>query len=170
MVNMPRLGVPGENHLSPPSTLSSLQTRGTTELEWLHSDSDWVIESHSSQVQVQLPSRYSLSSAENSTISNTAESTNFVIMEISWINIQLLRIPSTSLELIQTRAVLRGAVSLKILIWLPSHFKLGGFRRFAFTLNLSYLKIMLMFGWVGMVLQIFKINDDTQFRLFHFLI
>ena len=29
-------------------------------------------------------------------------------MEISWINIQLLRIPSTSPELIQTRAELRG--------------------------------------------------------------
>ena len=41
---------------------------------------------------------------------------------------------------------LRSAVSLKILIWLPSHFKLGGFRRFTFTLNLNYLKIMLLWG------------------------
>ena len=102
MVNMPRLGAgaPGENHLSPTSSDSRHNRIGMAAFRfWLQ-----VIESHSSQVQT--PSRYSLSSvrhtSENSTISNTAESTKFVIMEISWINIQLLRIPSTSLELIQT--------------------------------------------------------------------
>ena len=162
---MPRLGVPGANHLSPPSTLSSLQTRGTTELEWLHSDSDWVIEPHSSKVQ--LPSKQiqpQLSQTHFRKFHNfkyRAESTNFVIMEISWINIQLLRIPSTSMLLNSYKpgAEGRSLVSLKILIWLPSHFKLGGFRRFTFTLNLNYLKIMLLVGWVGME---YVVTNATQ--------
>ena len=153
MVTMPRLGVPGANHLSPPPL--SVHFRLEAQQNWngfIQILIEWL-----SRIPPKCryqADRYSLSSvrhtSENSTISNTAESTNFVIMEISWINIQLLRIPSTSLELIQTRAVLRGAVSLKILIWLPSHFKLGGFRRFTITLNWNYLKIMLLVGWVGM--------------------
>ena len=155
MVNMPRLGVPGENHLSPPPSLS-VHFRLEAQQNWngfIQILIEWL--SRIPPKYRYQADRYSLSSvrhtSENSTISNTAESTNFVIMEISWINIQLLRIPSTSnFSWTHTNQELRGAVSLKILIWLPSHFKLGGFRRFTFTLNLSYLKIMLLVGWVGM--------------------
>ena len=146
MVNMPRLGAgaPGENHLSPTSSDSRHNRIGMAAFRfWLQ-----VIESHSSQEQISTKQiQPQLSQTHFRKFHNFKYSRKYQVCNNGNI-LDKYSIIENTLNFSWTHTnQLRSAVSLKILIWLPSHFKLGGFRRFTFTLNLNYLKIMLLVGW-----------------------